>query len=96
MCQKKKSSNVTANLSNDTLEARISVSYLKMLGYFFHTTLQEKLWSAYKVQGLGRSVRMSLNERSLNDGSVEEDLWIGLPVHPTLTPVYEVFWFHLS
>jgi hypothetical protein len=27
---------------------------------------------------------------------VEEDLWIGLPVHPTLTPVYGVFWFHWS
>ena len=95
MCQKK-SSNVTANLSNDALEAQISVSYLKMVEYFFLATLQEKLGSAYKVRGLGRNVRMSLNERSLNDGLVEEDLWIGLPVHPTLTPVYGVFWFHLS
>jgi len=73
MCQKK-SSNVTANLSNDALEAQISVSYLKMVEYFFLATLQEKLGSAYKVRGLGRNVRMSLNERSLNDGLVEEDL----------------------
>jgi len=90
---KKKSNNVTANLNNDALEAQISVSYLKMLGYFFIPTLHEKLESAYKVKGFGRNVRVSLNERSLNDGLVE-DLWIGLPVHPTLTPMYGVFWFH--
>lgn len=93
---KKKSNNVTANLSNGALEAQISVSYLKMLGYFFLQTLQEKLESACKVKGLGRNVRVSLNERSLNDGLVEEDLRIGLPVHPPLAPVYGVFWFHLS
>lgn len=65
----KKSNNFTDNLNNDALEAQISVSYLKMLGYFFLPTLQEKSESAYKVKGLGRNVR-----RSLNDGLVEEDL----------------------
>jgi hypothetical protein len=89
MCQK--SNNVTANLSSDALEAQISVSCLKMLGYFSLPELQEKLESAYKVKGFDRNVRVSLNKRSLNDGLVEEDLWIGLPVHPTLTPVYGVF-----
>jgi len=55
MCQEK-SNNVTDNLNNDALEARISVSYLQMLGYFFLPTLQEKLESAYKVKGLGCNV----------------------------------------
>jgi hypothetical protein len=54
----KKSNNVTANLSYDPLEAQISVSYLKMLGYFFLPTLHEKLESAHKVKGFGRNVRV--------------------------------------
>ena len=56
---KKKSNYVTANLSN-ALEAQISISYLKMLGYFFLPTLHEKLESAYKVKDFGRNVKSVL------------------------------------